>query len=60
MVTVLDGATLRYTDYDEVAHRRPVTTDGLTLSFLAPGTVFDLEDRSVVRSGQLLAADGPP
>ena len=58
MVTILNGRNLRYTSYHEIAGNQPITTDGMSLSFLAPGTIFDLGELAVVSSGQVPATDG--
>lgn len=48
IVTVLGAGEMAFTDFAAAEADAPVAMDGLRLSFLTPGTVFDLNRRRVV------------
>jgi len=49
IVTVLNGNTIRYSNYDEIQKYGTITVDGIRMSYLAAGTHFDLKSWKVLQ-----------
>ena len=52
VVTIIHNARMGYSNFDYIEPEQLITVEGLTLGFLAPGTVFDLQSWQVVRQSE--------